>query len=72
MLNFHGKLRVTPLNAIHAGTFECSPRRAETLNLGKEVVSFISGKRNDGRSGVVQSVTIIVSKQGYRCSQAGL
>jgi hypothetical protein len=65
MLNFHGELRVTPLNAIHAGTFECSPRRAETLNLGKEVVSFISGKRNEGRSGVAQSVTIY-------CEQAGL
>ena len=63
VLYLNSQLRVAPLNVMHSGTLECSPRRGETLKeaswgsmnlrrgVTRNMVGFVVGGRSLGKGG---------------------
>ena len=62
VFHLHSKFWMAPLNVIHARTLERSPRRCETIQLCEKPSTFVTGKSDEGRSGVAQAKAIVVSE----------
>jgi hypothetical protein len=54
MLHLHDKLRMAPFNAIKVRGLKQSPRGGKAFKLSEEPVAFITGKCDEGRTGIVK------------------
>jgi hypothetical protein len=63
MLHLHGKLRVAPLNIVHARTLERGPRCGEALKLTEKLSAFLTGKSDECCSRIVEARAIMMGEQ---------